>query len=87
VTRAENQEAVSQLFECLQRELGSLAPAVIKIMAECIGGHRLTFPDLQELYRQERNRRIRVEFTGFNLQELGFKYRLHPKQVRRIVNE
>ena len=87
MTRSENQEVVRQLFDRLGREFGQLAPQIIQVMVEVAGGCRFTFPDLQDLYRQERNRRIRAEFTGGNYEELGFKYRLHPKHVRRIVQE
>ena len=87
MTRAENLEAVTHLFDRLHREFGRMAPQIIQVMVEVVGGCRLTFPDLQDLYRQERNRRIRAEFNGGNFDELGFKYRLHPKHVRRIVQE
>jgi Mor family transcriptional regulator len=56
-------------------------------MVETVGGLRLTFPDLQDLYRAERNRRIRNEFTGFNYEELAIKYRLKRLQVRRILTK
>lgn len=85
MTRAENQEVISRLFDRLHREFGRMAPQIIQVIVEIAGGCRLTVPDLQNLYRQERNRRIREEFNGVNLEELGFKYRLHPKHVRRIV--
>ena len=86
MTRSDNSEVVSQLFDRLGREFGRLAPQIIQVMVECVGGCRLTFPDLQDLYRQERNRRIRAEFTGGNLEELSIKYRLKKRQVRNIVN-
>jgi len=85
-SRSENCEAIDQLFERLHQEFGNLAPLIIRLMVESIGGMRITFPDLQDLYRQARNRQIRNEFTGFNLVELGFKYRLKPRQIRRIVS-
>ena len=85
MTRSDNSEAIDQLFGRLQREFGNLAPLIIKVMVESIGGYRITFPDLQDIYRQERNRRIQSEFTGFNYEELSIKYRLKTRQVRRIV--
>jgi Mor family transcriptional regulator len=85
MTRGDHQEAISQLFNRLHREFGNLAPAIIQVMVETVGGCRLTFPDLQDLYRQERNRRIRAEFTGANFEELAFRYRLKKRQIRRVI--
>jgi Mor family transcriptional regulator len=85
MTRAGNQDIVAELFGRLQREFGNMAPMIIKVMVETVGGVRMTFPDLQDLYRSERNRRLRSEFTGFNYEELAIKYRLKCRQVRRIL--
>jgi Mor family transcriptional regulator len=87
VTRSENQEVVSQLFDRLHREFGRMAPQIIQVMVECVGGCRLTFPDLQDLYRQERDRRIHAEFTGNNHEELAIRYRIKIRQVRRVLNK
>lgn len=84
-SRSDNTDAIEELFERLQREFGNLAPLIIQVMIQSIGGLRLTFPDLQDLYRRERNRRIMLEFTGFNHEELAIKYRIKARQVRRIV--
>lgn len=84
-SRSENSEAIDQLFERLQREFGNLAPLIIQVMVESIGGMRITFPGLRDLYRQARNRQIKREFTGFNHVELGIKYKLKTRQIRRIV--
>ena len=85
--RSVHHEAIEELFTCLQQEFGNLAPLIIKTLVNCVGGTRITFPNLQEMYRVERNRRIRQEFNGINYDELGFKYRLHPRNIRRIVRE
>lgn len=85
MTRSENQEAIDQLFDRLHREFGHMAPHIIRVLAECVGRCRLTFPDLQTLYRQERNQRIRNEFNGRNYEELAILYRLKVRQVRRIL--
>ncbi|WP_305043865.1 Mor transcription activator family protein [Geoalkalibacter sp.] len=87
MTRGDNAEILAQLYDRLHREFGRLAPVIIQVYAEEVGGLRLTFPDLQTLYRTERNRRIRVEFDGANTEELAIKYRLKKRQVRRIVQE
>lgn len=86
MTRSDNSEAIALLFDRFHCEFGGLAPQIIQIMVECIGGCRLTFPDFRDLYRAERNRRIRNEFTGANYQELAILYRLTPRQVRHIIN-
>lgn len=85
MTRAEHTEVVTELFSRLQGEFGNMAPQIIQVMVEVVGGYRITFPDFQDLYRAERNRRLRTEFTGGNYQELAIKYRLRVRQVRRIV--
>lgn len=85
MTRQENSEVVAQLFDRLHSEFGRLAPQIIQVMVDTIGGYRLTFPDLNDLYRAERNRRIRAEFTGFNHEELAIKYRLRVRTVRRVL--
>lgn len=84
-SRTENSEAIDQLFERLHQEFGNLAPMIIQVMVESVGGMRITFPGLRDIYRQARNRQIRSEFTGVNHIELGIKYRLKPRQIRRIV--
>ncbi len=86
MTRHEHQEIIAQLFDRLHREFGRMAPQIIQVMVECVGGCRLTFPDLQDIWRQERNRRIRLEFNGANVEELAILYRLTPRMVRYIVN-
>jgi len=85
MTRAEHTEVVTELFSRLHGEFGNMAPQIIQVMVEVVGGYRITFPDFQHLYRAERNRRLKIEFTGRNHQELAIKYRLKVKQVRRIV--
>ena len=85
MTRAEHAKVVTELFSGLQSEFGNLAPQIIRVIVSIAGGCRITVPDLEDLYRAERNRRIRNEFTGGNLQELAIKYRLKVRQVRRIV--
>lgn len=83
--RGENREVIEELFSRLQAEFGSLSPRIIKIIVEVAGGTRMTFPDLKFLWRQERNRRIRIEFDGRNYEELGIKYGLKIRRVREIL--
>ena len=83
--RARHHEAVSELFGRFEIEFGNLAPLIIRVLVECLGGMQVRVPDLDDLWRQERNRRIRNEFTGFNHEELAIKYRIKARQVRRII--
>jgi Mor family transcriptional regulator len=85
MTRQENSEAVAQLFDRLHTEFGRLAPAIIRVLVESVGGCRLTFPDLNDLYRAERNRRIRIEFIGNNYEELAIKYGVGVRTVRKVL--
>lgn len=87
MTRHENGEVIRDLFDRLHREFGRLAPQIIQVMVESVGGVRLTFPDLQDIYREERDRRIHAEFTGNNHEELAILYRLRIRQIRRILNK
>lgn len=84
MTRSWSQEVIEEAFKTLQ---GKYGPMIITDLVMLFGGLRLTFPDLQDLYRAERNRRIRNEFTGFNYEELAIKYRLKRLQVRRIITK
>ena len=83
----ENAEVLECFFGRLERELGELAPAVVKMMAEELGGCRLTFPDLGELERQQRDRLIRARFTGSNHQELALRFSLSERQIRNVLKK
>jgi len=85
MTRSDNAEVVEQLFDRLHGEFGRLAPQIIRVITEMVGRTRVTFPGLDDLYRAERNKRIRREFTGSNYEELAIKYRLRVRQVRRVI--
>lgn len=85
MSKSGNQEAVEEGFKRLHREFGNLAPMIIKVLVDSFGGLRLTFPDLQDLYRDERNRLIRLEFTGANYEELCIKYRVKIRNIRKIL--
>jgi Mor family transcriptional regulator len=81
----EHREVIRELFDRLREEFGHQAPSIIQVFVEVAGGLRLRVPDLQYLYQQERNRRIRNEFNGRNLEELAIRYRLKTRQIRRII--
>lgn len=83
--RSRKHQAAEELFDGFHRRFGELAPLIIQFMVESAGGLQIRIPDLQDLWRKERNRRIRNEFTGFNYEELAIKYGIKARQVRRIV--
>jgi len=85
MTKNCNHEAIEELFTCLHRKFGELAPVIIETIVDCVGDLRLTFPGLQDIYRMERNKRLRNEFNGANYEELAIRYRLKCRQVRRII--
>lgn len=81
-------ELLGQIVARLHHEYGICQTLqIVRVLAEEIGGVRISFPDIQELNRMERDRRIACEFNGANLDELALRYRLHRRQVRRIVRE
>lgn len=79
-------DVLDSFFERLGREFGPQAQRIVTVMAEELGGCRLTFPDLKDLYRLDRDRRIRREFNGSNLSELAIRYQLHVRHVRKILS-
>ncbi|TLM60961.1 MAG: hypothetical protein FDZ69_13715 [Deltaproteobacteria bacterium] len=83
--RDDNRGLIRQLLLRLHVDFGELAPAIIKIMAEEVGGARLIFPDMKALCRSDRNSRIRADFKGNNHEDLAIKYGIKKRQVRRIV--
>nr|MBC8362606.1 hypothetical protein [Candidatus Desulfatibia profunda] len=54
---------------------------------EELGGIRITIPTIKELELEERNRRIRNQFTGHNHNELALRWGMSVRQIRRIVNQ
>jgi len=86
MTRGENREMVDHLFKRLIAEHGErVGMSIIRTIILEVGGLRLTIPDIKQLEREERDRKIREKFTGFNCKELGYIYGLSAMQVRRIV--
>lgn len=83
--KRESAEALDRMFGRMVREFGSEAEHVLRVLAEELGGFRLTFPDVQDIERMARNKTICDRFTGCNYDELAARFSLHPSQVRRIV--
>ena len=84
--RGDNGQAFTEFERKLVAECGlDCHRKCLEMIFGILGGMRMTIPDLDELYRRERNRRIRNEFHGNNYEELAIKYRLQIRQVRNIV--
>ena len=82
------QELIARIVDRLHHDFGQEQTIhIIRALAEEIGGVRVSFPSPNDLYLMERDRRIVAEFTGGNVEELSLKYRLHRRQIRRIVND
>lgn len=68
-------------------------------LAECIGldaykklvstyaGEPIAVRMPEGITRNIRNKKIRAEFTGYNVRELSKKYRLHENTIRDIVSD
>lgn len=93
-TKSDNREALNGLYHRLCTDFGeSSGLAIIRAITEELGGLRVSVPDLQDLQREERDRKIVALFTGNNYKELAERFtnsrgeRLSVRQVRNIINE
>lgn len=82
-----NREVIDQLTQRLTMEFGEKSSSeIMRILREEVGGIRLTMPTLEDLHRQQRDKKIQALFTGFNHKELATRFGLHVRHVRRIVS-
>ena len=82
------QDLIARIVDRLDQEFGmEQTIRIIRALAEEIGGVRVSFPRPYDIYLMDRDRRIVAEFTGGNVEELSLKYRLHRRQIRRIVSD
>lgn len=58
---------------------------IINIFIQELGGLRVSIPDHGDLYRIERNKKIRAKFIGNNHKELALLFGLSAIQIRRIL--
>lgn len=54
-------------------------------LARAMGGSMLYLPKLESLMRMVRDKRIRAEFTGYNIKQLSKKYGITERRVRSII--
>ena len=85
--RSDNREALDQLFHRLRADFGHASgQAIIKTIIEELGGLRVSIPDLDDLYREERDNQIRAAFNGHNYEEISLRWNLSIRQVRYIID-
>jgi len=83
----ENKEVFDQLARRFCLEFGGdAARKIMQIMVEEVGGVRMTFPAGADLFRYQRNEKIRNAFDGSNYEELALRWGLKIRQVRRIIS-
>lgn len=63
-----------------------IANGILHIMVDTLGGCRLTFPDMADYQRMQRDSRIRSAFNGRNYEELACQFNMSSAQVRRVVS-
>lgn len=85
--KGENRAAVYALFRRLCNEFGDASgQVIIRIIVEEVGGLQVRVPDMDDLFREDRNRRIQRLFNGTNYEELALRFGLKPRQVRNIID-
>jgi len=86
--KSETQDALDRLFHRLCTDFGEASgQTIIRTIIEELGGLRLSFPDMREMSREERDMRVRARFRGNNYDELASYFRLSPRQVRNIIKK
>ena len=74
-------------FHSLLTDFGEASgTAIIRSFIAHCGGCRISVPDFDDLYRQERDRKIRTAFTGSNYNELAERWGISVRQVRYIID-
>jgi Mor family transcriptional regulator len=75
------------LFHRLCADFGEASgKTIIRTIIEELGGLRLSFPNMREMSREERDMRVRARFRG-NYEELASNFGLSPRQVRNIIKK
>jgi hypothetical protein len=84
--QSDSQEIIRSLFCRLCHEFGIASGKAImrKFLLE-LKGVRISFPDLRDLAREERDNRIRSTFNGSNHYELACVWGISRVSVQRIV--
>lgn len=92
-TKSETREALQEWFRSLITDFGEASGhAIIKSFISFCGGLRISVPDFEDLWREERDRRIRAAFNGVNYTELAERFTnfkgecLSVRQIRYIID-
>jgi Mor family transcriptional regulator len=86
--KSETRDDLDRLFHRLCTDLGEASgKTIIRTIIEELGGLRISFPDMREILREERDQRVRARFRGNNYDELASYFRLSPRQVRNIIKK
>lgn len=83
-----NIDALLALYACFCDRFGEASGKEImrKFIVE-LKGCRISFPDYDDFYREERDRKIRSMFNGSNYKELALMFDMSVSWIWRIVNE
>ena len=84
----DNAEALLSLYVCFCERFGHASGgAIMRKFLLDLKCCRISFPDYDDIYRDQRNARIRVMFDGGNYKELSIRFELAVSTVWEIVNE
>lgn len=83
-------ELIEAFYNHLCEDFGEASgTAIIKKFITDLGGLRISFPTFEELYRQERDEKIRARFNGrsygSNADQLAAQWGITGRCVRKIV--
>lgn len=82
----ESMEAIERLFDRFNRDLGPLAEKAKSALVAELGSMRLTIPSMKVLEREQRNRRVCLEFKGNNIPELAERYDMSQRGIRKVLS-
>jgi Mor family transcriptional regulator len=55
------------------------------MLAHEFGGRQLYFPQPARIVQEARDRRIRAEFNGYNIDDLSRKFEMSERSIRRVI--
>lgn len=72
------------ICKAIAEEIG--ADNLLKL-AVLVGGSTFYMPRVEGILRPLRNQKIKVEYNGYNTDELAQKYGVTPRQVQQIIQK
>lgn len=83
---AQSYLAIMELWqECTLRFGAASGMAIMRKFIVELRGLRISFPDQEGLYREERDNKIRLGYNGVNCKELAIRWGLTPSQIKKIL--